>query len=108
MYLRSFPDGGGKHQVSTQGGAAPRWSRDGRELFFISRHSVLSAKVHTEGTIWTAAPVVLFSADLPVIDAFYGAGWFDVSGDRFFIVPNPLGPHPPAMPLTVMLEWGRR
>jgi len=108
VYLRSFPDGGGKHQVSTQGGAAPRWSRDGRELFFISRHSVLSAKVQTEGTIRAEAPVVLFSADLPVIDAFYGAGWFDVSGDRFFIVPNPLGSHPPAMPLTVMLEWARR
>ena len=108
VYLRSFPDGGGKRQVSTQGGAAPRWSRDGRELFFISRQSVLSATVQTEGTIRAEAPGVLFSADLRVSDGIASGGWFDVSGDRFFIVPNPLGPHLPAMPITVMLDWARR
>ncbi len=105
VYLRSFPDGGGKRQVSTQGGQAPRWSRDGRELFFINDRSVLSAKVHREGAITTSAPSALFSADLRVGVA---GGWFDVSGDRFFIVANPPGPNPPALPITVMLDLARR
>ena len=108
VYLRSFPGGGGKRQVSTQGGAEPRWSRDGRELFFINGQSVLSAKVQTEGALSTAVPSVLFSADLRVSDNLGFGSWFDVSGDRFFIVPSPLGPNPPALPVTVMLDWARR
>jgi tRNA A-37 threonylcarbamoyl transferase component Bud32 len=34
VYVRAFPDKGGKWQVSSAGGAYPTWSRDGRELFF--------------------------------------------------------------------------
>jgi len=35
VYVRPFPDvSAGKTQVSTAGGAAPRWSHTGRELFF--------------------------------------------------------------------------
>jgi serine/threonine-protein kinase len=37
IYLRPFPNvDGGKSQVSTDGGVAPLWSRDGRELFFVN------------------------------------------------------------------------
>ena len=34
IYVRAFPDKGGKWQVSSSGGAYPVWSRNGRELFF--------------------------------------------------------------------------
>jgi serine/threonine-protein kinase len=34
VYVRSFPDKGGKWQVSNSGGAYPVWSRNGHELFF--------------------------------------------------------------------------
>ena len=34
IYVRAFPDRGGKWQVSNGGGAYPMWSRNGRELFF--------------------------------------------------------------------------
>jgi eukaryotic-like serine/threonine-protein kinase len=33
IYIRTFPEAGGKWQISTGGGMQPRWSRDGRELF---------------------------------------------------------------------------
>ena len=37
IYLRPFPNAdGGKWQVSTDGGVAPLWSRNGRELFFVN------------------------------------------------------------------------
>ena len=36
VYLQPFPAPGGKMRISTQGGRAPRWSRDGRELFYWS------------------------------------------------------------------------
>jgi Tol biopolymer transport system component/tRNA A-37 threonylcarbamoyl transferase component Bud32 len=34
VYVRPFPGPGGKWQVSTGGGAAPKWSRNGKELFY--------------------------------------------------------------------------
>jgi serine/threonine-protein kinase len=34
IYVRAFPDNGGKWQVSTGGGAYPAWSRSRHELFF--------------------------------------------------------------------------
>ena len=33
VYVRRFPDGGGKIKVSQHGGGQPRWSKDGKELF---------------------------------------------------------------------------
>jgi serine/threonine-protein kinase len=36
IYVRAFPDKGGKWQISSSGGAYPMWSRSDRELFFES------------------------------------------------------------------------
>jgi len=35
VVVRTFPDTGGRWQVSVDGGFEPRWRADGRELFFI-------------------------------------------------------------------------
>jgi serine/threonine-protein kinase len=37
VYLRSFPDGGRKIQVSSGGGFHPVWARSGKELFYRAR-----------------------------------------------------------------------
>ena len=34
VYVRAFPDKGGKWQISNSGGGYPMWSRNGHELFF--------------------------------------------------------------------------
>ena len=34
VYVRSFPDGAGKWQVSVNGGAWSRWRSDGKELYY--------------------------------------------------------------------------
>ena len=36
IYVRPFPDGPGRIQVSVNGGVFPRWRRDSRELYFMS------------------------------------------------------------------------
>jgi eukaryotic-like serine/threonine-protein kinase len=43
VYLRPFPDAGGKWQVSAGGGSQPRWRQDGRELFYIAVDAKLMA-----------------------------------------------------------------
>jgi Tol biopolymer transport system component len=36
VYVQTYPDRGEKWQVSTHGGNDPRWSADGREMFYLS------------------------------------------------------------------------
>jgi hypothetical protein len=41
VYVRDFPEGRHKWQVSSQGGLQPQWRRDGRELFYIKLDGTL-------------------------------------------------------------------
>jgi Tol biopolymer transport system component len=43
VYIQTFPPTGAKWQVSTAGGDQPRFSGDGREIFFLSRDRKLMA-----------------------------------------------------------------
>ena len=43
VYVQSIPTGGGKWQISTSGGSAPRWRRDGKEIFYVSADQKLMA-----------------------------------------------------------------
>jgi serine/threonine protein kinase/Tol biopolymer transport system component len=43
VYVRRFPAAGGKWQISTRGGAQPRWRRDGKELFYLAPDGKLMA-----------------------------------------------------------------
>jgi hypothetical protein len=80
VYVRPFPDVDKGHwQVSTDGGFAPRWSRDGRELFFSDPANVVAAAVRVDGSTFAAGkPVVLFPR------ASYGS--YDVGRDGRFLV----------------------
>ena len=111
IYVRAFPDARGKRQLSAGGGMAPRWSRDGRELFFVGpAHSVNVVSVRTEGSFSASVPRVLFTSDMRAneVSTLTADGWFDTIGSRFLIVPNAPGPQPPALPITVSLAWVRR
>jgi serine/threonine protein kinase len=37
VFIRPFPSGSGEWKVSVNGGREPRWSRDGKELFYLER-----------------------------------------------------------------------
>jgi len=43
IYVQPFPDGGRRTTVSTAGGDAPIWSRDGKELFYVDPDNTLTA-----------------------------------------------------------------
>ena len=43
VYVAPFPGPGGKRQVSTAGGALPRWRADGKELFYRAADNRLMA-----------------------------------------------------------------
>jgi eukaryotic-like serine/threonine-protein kinase len=50
VYVASFPEKGVRLQVSGAGGTQPRWSRDGREIFFVSAdRQMMAAAVDGSG-----------------------------------------------------------
>ena len=50
VYVRAFPDKGGKWQISNSGGTYPMWSRNGHELFFETLdNQIMVGGVHGEG-----------------------------------------------------------
>jgi Tol biopolymer transport system component/tRNA A-37 threonylcarbamoyl transferase component Bud32 len=108
VHIRSFPDGAVSHRVTTTGGDAPLWSRDGKELYYRDRDGwVVAVGVRVTGTaIETGAPQRLFKPNLANL---WGAGYqhdVDAAG-RFFVyrVGDDTGSF--ANTLTVMLNWPR-
>ncbi len=51
VYLQTFPPGGGKWQVSTNGGTEPKWRADGKEILFSAEASIMSAAISLRGTV---------------------------------------------------------
>ena len=64
IYVRPFADqNGARTTVSTGGGTEPRWSHDGRELFYISpRNEMMHVRVGTGRTWSSGTPEMLFDA----------------------------------------------
>ena len=48
VYVRSFPEGTGRTQVSLRGGSQPHWSQDGQTIFYVEGASMMAAPVTIE------------------------------------------------------------
>ncbi len=110
VYVQPFPTpSGGKWVVSNGGGSQPRWSRDGKELFYFSPdESLMAVDVKTSGgAIELGVPKALFHA--PVGGGTGGGvdtSWrWDISADgkRFLI--NTSLEDATAAPINVVLNW---
>jgi Tol biopolymer transport system component len=78
----------GKWQISTAGGELPRWSGDGKELFYHSGDSYFAVDVKTDGKTFEAGiPKPLFTA-LAVRSSATGGSPFLVTrdGQRFMVL----------------------
>jgi serine/threonine protein kinase len=62
IYVRPFPGPGGQMLVSTAGGISPRWSPDGKELYYIAPDATLMAApmIVKGATIEPGTPAPLF------------------------------------------------
>jgi serine/threonine-protein kinase len=90
VYVRPYPDvASGRWQVSTAGGSQPLWSRDGRELFYVSPAGELWRVGVERGASWTATtPAMVVKAGPLFTPAGVGARNYDVSpdGQRFLVL----------------------
>ena len=102
VYVQPFPASGGKWQISTSGGNQPVWSRDGRELFYVSPDNKLMAvDVKTSPGFEAGAPQALFEMRLrSVVGRRY-----DVSADgKRFLVNATIG-EVKSNPITLVQNW---
>jgi serine/threonine-protein kinase len=61
VYVRSFPRGGGKWQVSDGGGGEARFTADGRELIYRSAGGIAAVEVDTSGGFRVGRARTLFT-----------------------------------------------
>jgi eukaryotic-like serine/threonine-protein kinase len=98
VYIRPFPGPGGKWQVSTNGGVFPKWSRNGKELFYSTRdNKIMVVRYTTPGNSFQADKPRLLS---PGQFAYRGGtSNFDVhpDGKRFAVLKAPGSENQPAI-----------
>ncbi len=61
VYVDSYPGLAEKVAVSTDGGGRPRWSRDGRELFYRQSDALMAVSVDTGASFHAGKPRRLFA-----------------------------------------------
>jgi Tol biopolymer transport system component/predicted Ser/Thr protein kinase len=59
IYIQSYPGGEKRIPISTGGGKLPRWSRDGKELFYFAGDALMAMALGPDGTL-ASAPHRLF------------------------------------------------
>jgi hypothetical protein len=102
IYLRSYPGGSNKIAVSIGGGFLPRWSRDGKELFYVAGDAFMAVAVRPDGSV--GAPHKLFDrSNFLLADRPFQS--YDVSpdGKRFLMIRRDPGSVP--RQLNVILNW---
>jgi serine/threonine-protein kinase len=83
IYVRPFPDvSGGRWQVSTGGGVTPLWSRNARELFYISPEGQLMGVQVDAGPSWRS------STPARILDGQYLYPIEGLPGRTFDIAPD--------------------
>ncbi len=104
VYVQPFEGSGGKAQVSNDGGTEAVWARDGRELFYRNKDSLMAVSVQAADSFVAGKPRLLFEgayAKGPVA----GFTNYDVTpdGQRFLMVKSEKDSAPTQ--LSVVLNW---
>jgi len=114
VYVRAFPEAGGKRQVSTGGGFFPRWRQDGRELFYVAPDNSIMAVPVSEGpdarTLNPGSATALFRLPQLAVNGnngltnFLARAPYAVAADgRFLVIVS--ADESSAEPITMVLNW---
>jgi eukaryotic-like serine/threonine-protein kinase len=107
IVVQPFPDPGVKWQVSTAGGAAPRWRADSKEIYFLAPDATMMAVAVTASgqTFEAGTPVSLFPTRI------VGGGFpmrtrpqYAVARDGRFLI-NQTVNEAAATPITLLMNW---
>jgi predicted Ser/Thr protein kinase len=101
IYVQPYPGGTNRIPVSTGGGFLPKWSRDGKELFYITGDALVVVAMRPDGSF--GPPRRLFDRSSFFFNALFHD--YDVSpdGKRFLMIQRDPGSVP--RQLNVILNW---
>ncbi|TDI31105.1 MAG: serine/threonine-protein kinase, partial [Acidobacteria bacterium] len=105
VYVRPYPGPGGKWQVSGSDGVEPRWSRDGRELFFRNGRQLLAARLDLGNGFRAERPRVVLD-DLPTALAQQTYA-LAPDGKRILVI-EPVSRETAPEKITVVINWFSR
>jgi serine/threonine protein kinase/Tol biopolymer transport system component len=102
VYVRPYPGPDRRVPVSTEGGTHPRWSRNGKELFYRNGNKMMVVDVSTSSGITLSRPRVLFEQRY-AFGAAQTVPNFDISpdGQRFVMVKDDSA----SGRINVVLNW---
>jgi Tol biopolymer transport system component len=98
VYVRDFPSGANKLQVSANGGSQPRWSRKSNEIFYAEGHKLMAVAVSMQPGFSLSKPRPLFEKRVQTLQ-------YDIAPDanRFLILDKPAGERP--LSVHVVHNW---
>ena len=102
VYVAPFQRSGATVLISSNGGGAPRWRRDGKELFYLTDDNKLMAVPVTlgESAIAVGPPQLLFQT------RFRGnAAPYDVTADGQRFLVNRVVEGSASAPLNLVVNW---
>jgi serine/threonine-protein kinase len=99
IWVRPFPTGPGKRQISTEGGSSPYWTRSGA-LFYLNGNKMMAVDLATEPTLTVSRPHVLFEREIELLLSFNTTP----AGQRFLMV-RTSEQEQAILQLKVVLNW---
>ena len=109
VFVRPFPDTeGGLQQVSAGGGRMPRWSPDGRELFYWAPPGqMMAVQVDTGSSLILDRPEAVFDGPYFAGDDVSIGRTFDVSpdGERFLMIKRVLVDDTAEQRIHIVQNW---
>jgi hypothetical protein len=109
IYVRPYPDvASGRWQVSTAGGTRPLWSRDGRELFYVSpANGLMRVGVDRGASFAAAKPAMLLKDGSVFTAALFPFLSYDVSldGERFLVIKPANAPNAPPPEIVIVQHF---
>ena len=100
IFLTGFPDGAGKWQATPDGGNAPRWSRDGKRLFYAKGERLMAVDFRETPLPRFGRPEstpVRITSDRVLINSDVA---YVLTSDGRFLVTQPLGQTQPTIHLV--------
>jgi len=98
-----FPGGGTPYPISSDGGSYARWSRTGRELFYVNGRDMMSVDLTIVGHSLRAGK------PRRITHAYDGSNGpqsdFDVAPDGRFLMMKPANPTDPYQSLRIVVNW---
>ena len=107
VYVRPFPAGDEKWQVSASGGDQATWKGDGTELYYLSsQQEIMAVPVEKKASgLSFGAPAALFGVRVPAVGVTLSRTGFQASSDGKRFLVNQVTGGTDRSPITVALNW---